>query len=154
MDVRIVTFPETRVAIITHSGLPEDEHATALKLVSWKIENRLLDPDRHRHYGLHHFDPAGRAPGPARVDFCLSMDSDVGPNPCGVAESVIPAARCALVRDVGFRRNNRAAAYLIGEWLPRSGERLSGAPLIFHYVNTGPNVAEADAITDVYAPLA
>ena len=30
----------------------------------------------------------------------------------------------------------------------------SGAPLIFHYVNVGPQVQPHEAITDVYLPLA
>jgi DNA gyrase inhibitor GyrI len=46
MNVEIVTFPETRVAVIEHRGAPSLEHATALKLVEWKIQNRLLDQSK------------------------------------------------------------------------------------------------------------
>lgn len=66
---------------------------------------------------------------------------------------IIPAMRCALARDVGSRSDNQAARYLYDEWLPRSGERLAAAPLVFHYVNVGPQVNEREAITDVYLPL-
>jgi AraC family transcriptional regulator len=59
-----------------------------------------------------------------------------------------------LARDVGSRVNNQAARYLYEQWLPSSGERLSGHPLIFHYVNVGPNVQAHEAITDVYMPIA
>lgn len=31
--------------------------------------------------------------------------------------------------------------------------RLSGYPIIFHYVNVGPDVKDEEAITDVYMPL-
>jgi AraC family transcriptional regulator len=153
MDVEIVTFPATKVALITHLGSPADEHATARKLVTWKLERRLLDQARYRSYGLHHSDPSAYPATPYRVDFCLSIEDDVAPGPDGITQAVIPSLRCACARDVGSRSNNRAAAFLLYEWLPRSGETRSGHPLIFHYVNVGPDVQESEAITDVYLPL-
>jgi AraC family transcriptional regulator len=153
MKVELVTFPETKVAVITHVGPPCDEHLTALKLISWKIEKGYLDPDRYRSYGLHYPDTGPPQEARHRVDFCLSIEEDVGPNPYGIVQAVIPCLRCACARDIGSRSNNKAAAYLLNEWLPASGEKLSGHPLIFHYVNVGPNVAEREAITDVYVPI-
>jgi AraC family transcriptional regulator len=154
MQVSIVTFPETRVAVISHVGSPALEHDTARKLIAWKLEHKLVDPARHRSYGLHYTDPRHVDPALHRVDFCLSFDGPVDPNPQGVVGSVIPAMRCAMARDVGSRLDNQAAKYLYDEWLPRSGERITGGPLLFHYVNVGPNVKAHEAITDVYLPLA
>ena len=37
--------------------------------------------------------------------------------------------------------------------LPASGEAAGDFPIFFHYVNVGPDVKEADMITDVYLPL-
>ena len=153
MQVAIVTFPQTRVAAITHAGAPSQEHDTARKLIAWKIENRLLDPVRNRSYGLHYADPTGPEASRYRVDFCLSIEGPIAPNPHGIVEMAIPTLRCALARDVGSRTNNQAARYLYETWLPSSGEKLSGHPLIFHYVNVGPNVQAHEAITDVYMPI-
>ncbi|HEX5125786.1 MAG TPA: GyrI-like domain-containing protein [Rhodocyclaceae bacterium] len=153
MDVRIVIFPETKVASITHLGPPQNEHATVLKLVSWKLEKRFLDQARYRSYGLHYSDAKTSPPAKYRVDFCLSIEDDVEPNPHGIVQKIIPRMRCACARDIGSRMNNKAAAYLYDKWLPESGEALSGEPLIFHYVNVGPHVKESEAITDVYMPL-
>lgn len=153
MPVSIVTFPETRVAAITHVGPAWQEHETARKLIAWKLENRLLDPARHRSYGLHHTDPRKVEPAEHRVEFCLSIDAPVGTNPYGIFEKGIPRLRCALARDIGSRSNNQAARYLCEEWLPRSGETMAEFPLIFHYVNVGPNVKDSEAVTDVYMPL-
>jgi AraC family transcriptional regulator len=153
MDVRIVTFPETQVASITHAGPPEAEHATVRKLVAWKLDNRLLDPVKNRSYGLHYTDPRVVKPEDHRVDFCLSFDGDVAGNPHGIERKIIPRMRCAYARDIGSRLNNQAAAYLYDTWLPSSGEELSGYPIIFHYVNVGPNVKDEEAVTDVYMPL-
>lgn len=153
MQVSIVTFPETKVAAIRHLGSPVQEHETARKLIAWKLEHRLLDPARYRSYGLHYVDPARTDPAKYRVDFCLSFDEPVGPNPYGIVAATIPAMRCALARDIGSRHNNQAAKYLYEEWLPRSGEQIADQPLVFHYVNVGPDVQEHEAVTDVYLPL-
>lgn len=153
MEVKIVTFPETKVASITHLGPPEQEHVTAGKLIEWKIEHRLLDQTIYRSYGLHYADPRTVDPLQYRVEFCLSIDGTVGENGAGIVEKVIPRLRCAFARDVGSRANNLAAKYLVDEWLPESGEELSDFPLIFHYVNVGPSVTEDEAVTDVYLPL-
>ena len=54
MHVTIVTFPQTKVAAISHLGSPSQEHETARKLIAWKIEHRLLDASLNRSYGLHY----------------------------------------------------------------------------------------------------
>jgi AraC family transcriptional regulator len=153
MQVSIVTFPETKVAGISHVGAPAREHETARKLIAWKIERRLLDQERYRSYGLHYTDHRTIDPSMHRVDFCLSYDGQVEPNAHGIVAMTIPAMRCAKARDIGSRLNNKAAQYLYDEWLPRSGEQWAARPLVFHYVNVGPNVKELEAITDVYLPL-
>jgi AraC family transcriptional regulator len=153
MDVQIVLFPETKVAAIEHLGSPTLEHATARKLIAWKLEQRLLDPLKHRSYGIHYTDPRTTPHSDHRVDFCLSIEHEVGPNSFGIVNKVIPRNRCALARDIGSRHDNKAAVYLYEKWLPRSGELPGNFPIFFHYVNVGPNVREEEMITDVYLPL-
>jgi AraC family transcriptional regulator len=152
MDVRIVFFPETTVAAVEHRGPPELEHETAKKLIAWRQLNQL-SRDRHRSYGVHYTDPYSTPPEDHRVDFCLSVDFEVAPNPYGVINKVIPASRCASARHLGSRAHNAAAEFLYREWLPRSGESPGGFPIFFHYVNVGPDVREEEMITDVYLPL-
>lgn len=154
MEVRIVVFPETEAAGISHVGHPSREHETVRKLVAWKLEHKLLDPVRYRAYGLHYTNPETVEPDRHRVDFCLSYDGDVAPNVHGIAKMRIPSMRCAMARDVGSRLDNKAVKYLVREWLPRSGEKVADLPVVFHYVNVGPTVQEHEAITDVYLPLA
>lgn len=153
MDVEIIIFPETRVAAIEHLGPPSLEHDTARKLIAWKLENRLLDPVRHRSYGVHYTDPHTTPPAEHRVDFCLSFDEEVTSNPYGIVKKIIPGGRCARARHLGSRSYNKAAVYLYEQWLPQSGESLRAFPIFFHYVNVGPNVLEEEMITDVYLPL-
>jgi len=153
VNVSIVTFPETKVAMIRHIGPPSREHDTVRKLISWKREHGLLDQTIYRSYGLHYVDLKAAIPRQHQVDFCLSYDKSVEPNVHGIEATTIPAMRCALARDVGSRLNNRAARYLFEEWLPQSGEELADQPVVFHYVNVGPDVKDDEAITDVYLPL-
>lgn len=153
MEVQIVTFPETKVAALEHRGSPALEYDTVRKLVTWKLENRLLDQSTYRSYGIHYTNPRVTPPSDHRVDFCLSFDKDVGPNSYGIRSIVIPRLRCACARDVGSRSNNKAAAYLYETWLPQSDESPGVSPIFFHYVNVGPSVQEAEMITDVYLPL-
>ncbi len=153
MQVQIVVFPETKVAAIEHFGSPALEHDTVRKLVAWKLEQRLLDPSKHRSYGIHYTDPRTTRASEHHVDFCLSIEHEVGPNSRGIINKVIPRNRCALARDIGSRYNNRTAVYLVEEWLPRSGEVLADFPIFFHYVNVGPDIPEAEMITDVYLPI-
>jgi len=153
MKVQMVVFPETKVAAIEHFGPPDLEHSTARKLIAWKLEQRLLDPLKYRSYGVHFTDPRTTRPSDHHVDFCLSIDHDVAPNSLGITNKVIPRNRCAFARDIGSRYNNRAAVYLYEQWLPHSGEIPGNFPIIFHYVNVGPNLREEEMITDVYLPL-
>jgi AraC family transcriptional regulator len=153
MDVQIVVFPETNVAAIEHVGPPALEHDTVRKLVAWKLEQGLLDPTKYRSYGVHFTDPRTTHPSEHHVDFCLSIESAVGPNPFGIINKTLPRSRCALARDIGSRHDNKAAVYLFETWLPRSGEQPGDFPIFFHYVNVGPGVREEEMITDVYLPL-
>jgi AraC family transcriptional regulator len=153
MNVEIVAFPRTKVAAVEHRGSPAREHDTARKLVAWKREQGLLDPSRHRSYGIHYTDPGSTPPGDHRVDFCLSIEDDVAPNSLGIVTRIIPANRCARARDTGSRGDNKAVVHLYREWLPRSGEMAGDFPVFFHYVNVGPDVPEHEMITDVYLPL-
>jgi AraC family transcriptional regulator len=114
VKVKIVTFPETKVASITHFGPPEQEHITVRKLIDWKIQNRLLDQLKYRSYGLHYTDPRTVEPSKHRVDFCVSFEGAVEQNDAGIVETVIPTLKCALARDVGSRVNNQAR-YLVEE---------------------------------------
>jgi AraC family transcriptional regulator len=153
MNVEIVMFPATRVAAVEHRGSPALEHDTVQKLVAWKLEQRLLDQVKYRTYGMHYADPRTVSPSEYRAEFCLSIDREVSANHYGIYEKVIPSCRCARARDVGSRMNNQAAKYLFDVWLAASGEIWTGEPAIFHYVNVGPSVKDAEAITDVYLPL-
>lgn len=47
MDVEIVRFPTTNLAVIEHHGLPLLEHETVNKLIKWRQENNLFDNEKY-----------------------------------------------------------------------------------------------------------
>jgi len=153
MDVEIVKFPETRVAVIEHLGSPKLEHESVKKLIAWRIENKLQPSDAHRNYGVHYNDPRKVPSSEYRVDLCLSVEHEVLDNSHGVITKTIPELRCAKARHLGSRENVMVAQYLYEQWLPNSGEKIEGYPIFFHYVNVGPKVQESDMVTDVYLPI-
>jgi AraC family transcriptional regulator len=150
--VHIVQFAQTKVACIEHRGSPTEEYATTARLIAWRVRNRL-PPSRHATYGLHYTDYRTIEPSLHRVDFCVATDEEIAPNAEGVVAKTIPACRCAVVRHHGSGKNNLSAFHLWDRWLPASGEQPSGLPMIFHYVNVGPDVQASDMVIDVYLPL-
>jgi AraC family transcriptional regulator len=152
LNVRIVAFPDTRVAVAEHRGPPDREHETARRLIDWRLAHRL-SPERHRTFGIHYTDPRTTPPADHRVDFAVEFDGEVAPNREGIVSKVIPHGRCAVIRHLGSRRNVSAAVHLYEVWFPQSGEALRDFPIFFHYVNVGPNVQEHEMVTDVYLPL-
>jgi AraC family transcriptional regulator len=152
MEVRIVEFPETKVAVAEHRGPPELEYESSRRLIEWRMQNGV-SPAHHQTYGVHYTDPQTTSPADHRVDFCVSYDEEILPNPQRIVGKIIPVNRCAVARHLGSRSYNAAAVYLYREWLPHSGERTADFPIFFHYVNVGPQVQEHEMITDVYLPL-
>lgn len=152
LDVRIVNFPETRIAAVEHRGAPDTEHVTARRLIEWRIANRL-PPERHRTFGIHYTDPRTTPAADHRVDFAVEFEFEVSANPHGVVSKRIPGGRCAVARHIGSRADNSTAVQLFEVWLPHSTEALGDFPIFFHYVNVGPHVKAPDMVTDVYLPL-
>lgn len=152
MQVDIIEFPETLVAALEHHGPESQTYKTSMQFIQWRRENGV-SPDKGNTYGIHYTDPRNTFPEDFRLDICVSVDNEVGENPQGVVNKIIPACRCAVARHLGSRDHVTAAEYLVFDWLPQSGEVLGTFPVFFHYVNVGPNVREQDMITDVYLPL-
>lgn len=90
MDVEIVNFPETKIAVIEHRGPAQFEHESVKNLVAWRIENKLPPSDIHRSYGIHYNDPQKVAPPEYRVDLCVSVEQEISINEAGVLNKVIP----------------------------------------------------------------
>jgi len=153
MQVDLIDFPETLIAVLEHHGPERLTFQSSLKFIEWRKEYGIK-PDQGKTYGLHYNDHSTVPPEEYRLDICVSVAKPVPPNAYGVINKVIPAGRCARVRHLGSRHDmSSSVGWLFREWLPASGEKLRNYPAIFHYVNVGPAIRDNDMITDIYLPL-
>jgi AraC family transcriptional regulator len=151
-EVRIVDFPATKVMVAEHLGPPELETQTALRLVRWRVANRL-SVERHRSYGIHYTDPRVTPPEQHRVDFCLSIDDEPPRTPTVSSPGrFLPVAVRLYATLVRARRTPPPSGCSLNG--SRQAARLPGIFPLFHYVNVGPAIPESELITDVYLPLA
>lgn len=154
MDVKIIDFPETRVAALEHLGHPDRVNETAGRFIQWRKESGLSPVNTSKSFGLAYDDPAAVEPADFRFAVCGTVKAPVPTNPQGVIDKVIPAGRCAVVRHYGSHaRISDGAYFLYREWLPQSGEELRDFPLFFHYLNLMPDTPEHELVTDIHLPL-
>lgn len=151
--IRIVRFPETRIAVLEHRGDPQRIGDTVRQFIAWRKQNHL-HPRISATYNLLYDDPAAVATENFRMDICAATDKDIAANEQGVIAKIIPAGRCAVLRHIGSNDTLPATVHqLYAEWLPQSGEELRDFPLFFQRVSFFPDVAEHEAVTDVFLPL-
>lgn len=154
MDINIVNFNGTKVAVLEHRGDPELIYDSVGIFIDWRKESKLSPVTSSNTYGVPYDDPNLVEPEKFRFDICGSVDADVPDNPYGVVTKSIPGGRCAVLRHLGSRDNIADSVYyLYGEWLPTSGEELRDFPCYFHYLNLIPETPEPELITDIYLPL-
>lgn len=152
-DIRIVNFPETPVARLTHQGDPAAIGDTLRRFIAWR-RDAGLPPRLSATFNILPVDPDTTEPGDYRLDLCAATNRPIPENPHGIVADRIPAGRCAVVRQTGSGDDLRPAAqFLYADWLPRSGEELRDFPLFAQRISFFPDVPENEAITDLYLPL-
>jgi AraC family transcriptional regulator len=151
--VRVVDFPDTRVAALEHRGDPVGIGDSIRKFVRWRKEHGL-SPKVSATFNVFYVDIEATPAEEFRMDLCVSTDSPVEPNEIGVVSKLIPGGRCALLRHVGSEESLDAAIrYLYAQWLPASGEEPRDYPLFLQRISFFPDVPEHDSITDIFLPL-
>lgn len=151
--VCIVDFPATRVAAIEHRGDPAHIFASVRTLVAWRRAHGL-SPDKSATFAVHYDDPRSTPPEAFRLDIAVATDLPVAAGDPVVAK-LIPGGRCARLRVVGGDEAVEAGFDLLyRQWLPTSGEEPRDFPPFVQRVTFAPLVAEQDAVTDIFLPLA
>lgn len=150
--VAIRDFPATPIALMTHDGDMARIGDTIRHFIAWRRANGL-SPDKSPTFNIFHSDPADTDAGPVRIDIAVGTDRAF-PDSDGVTAGIIPGGRCAVLRVTGRSDDLEAAAlHLYRDWLPDSGEEPRDFPLFCQRVRFFPDVAEHDAITDLFLPL-
>lgn len=151
-DVTIRDVSPTPVAVMAHRGDPATIGATIQRFIAWRRATGLT-PQVSATFTVFHDDPHTTAPADYRLDLCAGTTRQVAASD-GVAADVIPGGRCAVLRVVGHGDTLESAAlYLYRDWLPASGEEARDFPLYCQRLSFFPEVAEGEAITDLFLPL-
>jgi len=155
MNVEIVDFPATRIALINHRGAPALINDAAARFIEWRKSTGLSPVATSKTFGIAPADPATTPAEAFSFDICGSVSAPIDENnPFGVVNGMIPAGRCARVVHQGpHEEMTELARALYRDWLPGSGEELRDFPLFFHYLNFVHEVPEHALRTDIYLPL-
>ena len=151
--VELVSFKETKIAVLEHRGAPEKLGNSIRRFIEWRKDNKL-PPSKSRTYNIVYDDPSVATPDQYRFDLCASIASDISENDYGVVVKSIPAGRCAVIRHLGSDDTlGESIHYLYSEWLPTVEEELRDFPLFLERVSFFPDVPEHQMVTDIYLPL-
>jgi AraC family transcriptional regulator len=151
--VKIIDFKATRVAALEHRGDPMLLGDSIRKFITWRKQNHL-PPSVSATFNLAYGNPSEAEPSEFRFDLCAATEREIPANPFGVVAKTIPAGRCAVLRHIGSDDSlGKSIQYLYSQWLPQSQEELRDFPLYFQRVSFFPDVAEHEAVTDVFLPL-
>ena len=154
VQVEIVNFAATRIAVFEHQGPAEKVNDSVSRFIEWRKATGLSPKDRSRTFGIAYDNPDATEPSRFRFDIAGEVSAAVPPNPQGVVTKEIPGGRCARVRHVGSHTRIGESIYpLYRDWLPGSGEELRDFPLFFHYLTLLPETPENEMLTDIYLPL-
>lgn len=154
MDINIVDFPLTRVAMLQHRGSPELVNASATKFIEWRKSSGLSPVRQSKTFGIAWDDPQTTPADAFRFDICGSVTERIPENVFGVVNGEIAGGRYAVAQHCGSLDNLSQTVWaMFRDWLPASGESLRDAPVFFHYLNFVHDVPEHELRTDIYLPL-
>lgn len=154
MEVKIVDFPHTQVAMLQHRGSPELVNDSAATFIAWRKSSGLSPVRESKTLGIAWDDPATTSAEAFRFDICGSVSAAIPENDFGVINGEIAGGRYAVGRHSGSLDNLSQTVWaMFRDWLPGSGETLRDAPVFFHYLNFINDVPEHELQTDIYLPL-
>ncbi|UTM55999.1 AraC family transcriptional regulator [Photobacterium sp. CCB-ST2H9] len=152
-ETEIVEFPEIQLAVFEHKGDPVTLGASIQRFIAWR-KSVGLRPDISRTFNLLYDDPEATPADEYRFDLAAEVKHSMADDAAGIVSKTIPTGRYARVRHIGSDECLAPVVQaLYGRWFPESGESLADFPLIFERVRFFPDVAEHEAVTDIYLPL-
>lgn len=154
MQVRIVDFPDVKVAALEHCGPPGLVNESVRRFIEWRVQSGQSPVASSRTFGIPYSNPDTTPAHAFRFAICGEIHEAVAANEFGVHERVIPGGRCVVVRHAGSPDHIGETIYPIyRDWLPGSGEELRDQPLFFHYLSAYPETPQDQWQTDVYIAL-
>lgn len=154
MEVKIINFEATKIAVLEYKGKPELLNTKIPQFIAWRKATGLSPVNIKRTFGIPYNDPYNCPPDEFRFDICGEVNENIPANEFGVIQKTIPEGRCAVIRHLGSRDNLAAPIYyLYQNWLKDSGEEVRDFPIFFQYLNLFPETPENELITDIFLPI-
>lgn len=152
MNVIIEKMPALRLATVAHAG-PYNCIAEAFQRLGAIAGSAGLLRNGAMMLAMYYDDPEITPTEQLCSDAALSVPDGL-PLPAEVLEKRLPAGRYAHTTHVGpYATLGDAWSRLMGEWLPRSGHRVTDSPSYEVYRNTPADTRPEDLQTDLYIPL-
>lgn len=153
MDVTIEELDPIRIATARHVGPYSGISQAFMRLGQLGGPAGLFGPTTMM-LAIYHDDPDNKPPEELESFACASVSSDTK-IPEGLGEATIPGGRYAKVTHVGpySGLGDKWNAFM-GQWLPKSGNRLGEGTVFEVYRNTPQTTPPAELCTDLYLPLA
>lgn len=153
MEVSIKEMQELRVATIPHVGPYNRISEAFARLGELAGAANLFGPEAAM-LAIYHDDPETTPASELRSDAAIAI-SPHAKVPPGLGEQRLPAGRYACTTHVGpYEQLGDVWARFMGEWLPRSGQRMSDGVSYEIYRNTPGSVPKEKLETELYIPLA
>jgi AraC family transcriptional regulator len=127
--------------------------ATIQRFIAWR-RAAGLHPKNSPTFNVWHSERRPTPPADYHMDLCVGTDQPIAADGDEIKAGEIPGGRCAVLRVVGYTDNlEPAALYLYRNWLPASGEETRDFPIYCQRLSFFPEVAEHEAVAEVFLPL-
>ncbi len=152
-DIEIRDLPPLRLAALRHIG-DYAEIGRAFQQLATVFTARAYWPHARGMVGIYYDDPSSVPLADLTSDAGIKV-ADGFEVPQDLTSIDMAGGRHAVLTYKGPYSGLKAAwDHLYGHWLPRSGEELGDAPAFENYLNDPMDVAPADLVTEICAPLA
>jgi AraC family transcriptional regulator len=153
-EVKIVDFPATKVAALEYRGDARQIGGAIRGFIAWRHQNGLPPSVSATFNVVYRHSRDDEDGADCHYDLCASTTHEVPENSQGVVGKLLPAGRCATLTHIGSEATlGQSISFLYSEWLPTSGEEPRDFPLFFKRVKFFPDVAEHEAVTEIYLPV-
>ena len=152
MNVEIKDMKELRVATVEHVGPYNRISEAFARLGQIAGPAGLFRPDAAM-LAIYHDDPETTPASELHAEAGITVSRDAK-LPQGLGEEQLPAGRYACTTHKGpYEGLGDTWARFMGEWLPRSGERMKDSASFEIYRNTPENTPKEKLETELYIPL-
>jgi AraC family transcriptional regulator len=150
--IEIETLPPLRCAGIAHTGSYMQIGKAIGRLFGELAARKAIAPDQ-RMLAVFFDDPELVPVDRLRSEACSPITEKVAlASP--LQETILRGGPYARLRYRGPYADMRSAyRWLLGTWLPNSGEEADDAPIFEAYLNNPQDVAPTDLLTDIHLPL-